>query len=382
MNTVRSFAPLVAALLLAASTSAETPASNEPAFEQLSQLLQRQWQSGAIVGGQVAVARNQQLLYSQNVGVVSVGSEKKVGDDTLFLIGSCSKPFASLCVLSLIDDPHVAIGLNDRIDRWLPAFAKAKVQGGKQARRAPTVAELMSHRAGIYSQKVGMTDQQAHWIRSFRHTLAEGVDEMAKFNLIAQPGVRYAYSGAGYCVLGRVAERAAEQDFEALLQQRVCKPLGLERTTYFPAGQFVDEEIATGIGGDAAPHRLGSEHRFPLIGGSLYSTASEMTRFGGETVAQLAGGAGRLDLDRKLRREWIRIRTPESGYGLGWLILPRQDLAPQLIHGGALQAYRAWIGVDLETGITVAGCWTLGKPEQKRTIQPMLKRTLDAFVAP
>jgi CubicO group peptidase (beta-lactamase class C family) len=222
-------------------------------------------------------------------------------------------------------------------------------------------------------------EEQAHWIRSFRHTLAEGVDGIAEYALIAEPGDRYAYSGAGYCVLGRVAELAAEQDFETILQERLCRPLGLSRTTFFPAGRFADHQISTGFGREAAPHRLAEDHRFPLIGGSLYSTAEEMTHFGQEVTAQWAGSDGRLHLKPQLIEELVRIRTPESGYSLGWKVVEREGQAPRISHSGALQSYRAWIGIDLETGVSVAGCWTLAKPAQQRPIPPLLQRVLESL---
>jgi len=371
------FLVLVCTLLLSAvSLPAQAPTTPDVIFEQLDRDLTKQLTDGRIIGGQVAVRRGGKLMHSRCLGVVAVESEHAVDQQTMFLIGSCSKPFASICVLSLIADPQTPIHLDDQIDRWLPAFGEAMVEGQGRVKRAPTVEELMSHRSGVYSQKVGMTEEQAHWIRNFDHTLEEGVDGIEKYNLIANPGERYAYSGAGYCVLGRVAELAAEQDIETILQQRLCKPLGLTRTSYFPARVFADEQIATGIGGQAAPHRLGSDHRFPLIGGSLYSTAEEMTQFGDAFVIQWNGKADRLQIPRRLVREMTRARTPQSGYGLGWLVIDQPGQSPRLMHGGALQSYRAWLGVNLETGVSVAGCWTLAQPQRNQDIPQMLHRVL------
>jgi CubicO group peptidase (beta-lactamase class C family) len=370
------FALLASVLLVAPLLSAETPTARAKVFQKLDQELTTRQTDGVITGGQVAVRQNGKLLFSQSYGVVAARSERAVDEKTLFLIGSCSKPFVSICILSLIADDAVSLDLDDPIDRWLAAFAMAKVDGGGTARRAPTVEELMAHRAGIYSQKIGMTQEQAHWIRSFRHTLAEGVDGIAAYNLIAQPGDMYAYSGAGYCVLGRVAELAAAKSFETILQQRLCRPIGLRRTTFFPANQFADEEIATGIGRDAAPHRLGKDHRFPLIGGSLYSTAEEMTQFAQEVASQCTG---RLRIEPQLMRELGRVRSSESGYGLGWKVFSREGKARRISHGGSLQSYRAWLGVDLETGVTVASCWTLAERTAKPSISADLQAVLDAL---
>ena len=377
--SLKHFSLLIAALFTSEVLPAQSQTPPAEIFQTLDQQLRSLLNNGVIVGAQVAVRRDGELLFSRSYGVVAARSLHRVDEKTLFLIGSCSKPFASICMLSLIADEAVSIGLDDEIDRWLPAFAMAKVKAGGTAKRAPTVAEVMAHRAGIYSQKIGMTKEQARWIRSFRHDLEEGVDGIAAYSLIAQPGDMYAYSGAGYCVLGRVAELAAGKPFEEVLQERLCRPLGLRRTTYFPASQFSDEEIATGIDRDAAPHLLGEDHRFPLIGGSLYSTAEEITRFSQAVVLQWTGNGKRLRIKPPLMKELGRIRSPESHYSLGWKVLEQEGKSPQISHSGALQSYRAHLAVDLEKGVSVAACWTLAETKRRPSLSANLQAVLDAL---
>lgn len=349
-------------------------------LDELDREIVRLVEEGVIVGGQWAMCRDGEFFVSLGYGLVGEESERGVDEETLFLVGSCSKPFASMVVLSLVNDERVEIGLGDEIDGWLPEFGGKSVRGGGKAERAPTVAELLGHRAGIYSQKVGMTKAQARWIRDFGVSLEESAEGIASFPLIAMPGERYAYSGAGYCVLGRVAEEASGQAFEALLQARVCEPLGLERTTFFPWGQFSGEEIATGAGGGSAPHRLGEGHRLPLIGGSLYSTAEEMALFGQGVMAEWGEGGGERVFD--LAPELVEaLGTPlsvGSGYGLGWKVAEREGEPVRLTHSGALQSYRAWLGVNLETGISLAACWTLGTASggERGALSELLQRAL------
>lgn len=326
--------------------------------------------TGKITGAQLAVARDGQPTIVKNYGVVAVDSDRSVDQSTLFLIGSCSKPLASACVLSLIDDPKVQIRLTDPIDRWIPAYGSVKTTRGAPATRPPSVEELLSHRSGIYSHKVGMTPQQTVWIRRFSHTLAEAADGISTHKLIAQPGQLYAYSGAGYCVLGRVAEIASGQPFETILQQRLCKPLGLTRTTFFPAGKFPNDSIATGQKRFVAPHLLGKTHQMPLVGGSLYSTADEMSQFGQAVIRgwhddrqqpQLLVSADTL-------QELTQPRSPQSGYSLGWKVKQIDGVPTQLSHSGSLQSYRARLVLDLKHRTTVAACWTLSSNKNPATL--------------
>ena len=347
-------------------------------FRELDKELKQLVTDGDIVGCQISFRQGDQALFSKGYGAVTQDSDQKVSHQTLFLIGSCSKPFASTCVLQLISDDDVDINLDSKIDRWIPAFGSTSLRNGEACRRAPTIAELMSHRAGIYSQKKGMTKAEANWIRNFSLTLDQSVEGIANCNIIAQPNEIYAYSGAGYCVLGKVAELATKQSIENLLQERLCKPLDLGRTTFFPATNFQTDEIATGCGPGVAPHLLGEEHRFPLIGGSLYSTADEMTLFGRAIAGQWHGDDNRIKITRQLIKQIGEVRSDESGYSLGWKVTSRMNEAPRLSHSGALYSYRAFLAVDLESRVSVAGCWTLPSNENV-AIASKLKKVLDEF---
>jgi len=369
---VRAIAALLAVL-------AGTPfwAASQEGLESLESALETIAMQGEVVGLQVAIRGNSGLLFSGNYGTVSAGGDVSVDEQTLFLIASCSKSFASTCVLSLIEDSEIPIQLDDPISRWIPAYESAKLRGGGIAERSSTVEELLCHRGGIYSQKFKMTQQQSRWIRDFRLSLEESVDGIAASPLIAPPGSSYAYSGAGYCVLGRVAELVAGKPFEAILQERICQPLGMTRTTYFPADQFSDNAIATGVPRKASPHLLGEDHRLPLIGGSLYTTAGEMTLFGMAISEGWNGNeANPLKLPQEVFQDAGNSRSQNSQYGLGWKVVKRNGKTIRLSHSGSLGPHRAWLAVDLEREISVAGCWTLSRPDRQPAVTEILQRFL------
>jgi len=358
--------------------SAWTLGAEPDRFADLETRVQELLKDGSLIGAQVAFLQADAEVDARSYGVVAEGSKQAVDSNTLFLIASCSKPFASLCVLSMIDDPEVDLSLDATIDKWLPTFANQKIVTGGKVERAPTVEELLSHRAGLYSQKSGMTQAQARWIRRYRHDLEKAVRGISKFPLLTQPGTTYAYSGAGYCVLGGVAEKASGESFELSMQERICEPLSLLRTTYFPARRFENTEIATGSLPQQAPHQLGEEHRMPLIGGSLYSTATEMATFAQAVHDQYHAGEeeGPFAIDSKLVQELGKPRSKPTNYSLGWKVKMEKEQPTMLSHAGALYAYRAWMAVDLESGNAIAGCWTLGKRKNQASLVADLQKFL------
>jgi len=331
--------------------------------------------AGGVTGAQVAAFRNGGVIFSGSFGTVEPASSQAVVDDTVFLIGSCSKPFASVSVLSLIEDPACDLALDSAIDQWLPAFQSMELAEGGKARRAPTVEELLNHRAGLFSQKVRITPAQARWLYRFDHSLARCVDEVSRFPLLGEPGTRFAYSGAGYCVLGRVAELAAGKDFEMILQESICGPVGLKTTTYFPNQFLPDATVAVGFQKQKAPHQLGAGHLFPLIGGSLYSTAIEMAKFADAVALEWNDGEqGALKIGQAGIRQLAKLHPDDSepsGYGLGWTVASSDGEPSVLSHSGSLQSYRAWIAVDLNSGTGIAACWTLG--HDQKAVVPVVK---------
>ncbi len=347
----------VAGSLAAQANHAGTPGVADP-LDALVDLVERLEQSGEIVGAQVLVGRGDEVLAERFIGVVAPDRPARVDAETRFCIGSASKPFTSTVITSLVDEGR--LDLDRPIDAWLPRFGGLAVTGGDAAERAPTLRELLIHRGGIFSQRRGLSAEQRDLIRDFSSTLEAAVDGIAAQDLIAQPGEEYAYSGAGYCVIGRIAEIVTGRPFDELLLERIGRPLGLERTTYFPPPG--DPNVAAGaMPGTqgrqthaATPHLLAAKLRFPLVGGGIYSTAGDLARF-----SRMIAGQGRSGPRALLTRDgWLemtRRQQPEGPrrlYGMGWVLTagPGNDRPTWVGHTGALASSRAALKIGLDSG--------------------------------
>jgi len=358
---LQAFVVLGAAGLAAATDDvrAETP------LDKAAGVLEKLVADGSVAGAQLVVGDRERILLDRSFGVRSLQAREPVDGETLFGIGSCSKMFAAATVLTLVAEGKLQ--LDTPIDRWLKEFAAPKVKGASGTTRAPTLRELLCHRGGIYSQKMRMTQTQRRWIRDFRLTLAESARGIAAQPLIASPGERFAYSGAGYCVLGRVAEVASGKPFDELLAERICKPLGLTATTFFPGPKRTN--VAVGHSrqekklapNGSSPHLLGEKHNLALVGGSIYCPAREAARF---AQMMLGGGTfrGRTVLTKKA---WTEMTSPQSkresgayGFGIGVTVDPESKKPVRLSHSGSLNGYHCLIRMDLRTGRFVVISYT------------------------
>jgi CubicO group peptidase (beta-lactamase class C family) len=357
--TPRCILRLVAAglLLTGAMPLSGRAAPPRPDWRPVAAVLEKAVADGTVVGAQLAIGDGTRLLLSRHWGKRAPGGPARVDEDTLFCIGSCSKPVAAACVLALVDEG--TLRLEDRVGKWLPAFRRLEVEGGGAARRAPTVRELLAHRGGVYSQKDKLTREQNAAIRDFTLTLEESVERIGRQKLLSQPGARYAYSGAGYCVLGRAAELAAGKPFEELLQERLARPLGLRRTTYFPRPG--DANVALpGKEAPRPPSALGARLRLPLIGGGLYSTAAETAAFA-RMVLNRGRARGKAVLSPAAWQKIVHRPFPGQEYGLGWGLSFGPNAsgpARSLAHTGKLGGCESSLHIDLAGGHYMVAHWT------------------------
>lgn len=370
--------------LFALSTSGVTvcadTATPESWTSALSATFDQLVREGSIVGAQVVAGQAERTQLEHHVGWRSHRQLELVDADTMFGIGSDSKPIASAIIMKLVAEERLQ--LDDPVSRWLPDFDSLQLRDGEPAERSPTVREVMTHRAGFYSQKKKLTRKQSRLIRDFSQSLTEAVQGIAKEPLLTQPGHDYAYSGAGYCVLGRVAEVAAESTMEELLQSRLCETLQLSRTTYFPRE---DDNVAVGsrrvngqwVDDTQAPHLTVPENRFALVGGSIYSTAKDQARFAQMVWAHGRNG-GRSFFAPRLWSKWVERQSPKAKYGLGWgqTFGTNNKIPTRLAHNGALGGYRASIVVNLETGFFCVANWTLAGFANEKTVTARIRAAI------
>ncbi len=334
------------------------------------------------------VGQNDRIELEHYSGKRFPGKSQAVDANTLFCIGSDSKPMVTAIIMTLVVDD--VLQLEAPVSKWLPAFGSLRTEAGVAAVRSPSVRELMIHRSGVFSQKKAPKREQLALIYNFSRTLDEVVRGIAREPLLTQPGLDYAYSGAGYCVLGRVAEVASGLSMENLLQTRLCGPLQLRNTTYFPPNP---SQVAVGsrrVGGrltpdSEAPHLAVPRHRFTLVGGSIYSTARDQARFAQMVLAH-GRSNGRQFLPAKVWAEWIGRQSPNPNYGLGWFqTFGKAGNEPsRLSHEGSLACYRACLVVNLNTGFFCAANWTLANLESDadvgHVIHQALRNAENAFV--
>ena len=247
---------------------------------------------GGFVAGNILLVGN-----SKGVGVLETtgtqGPEQStpMDEQTIFRIYSMTKPIVSVATMTLVEDGLLAI--SDPVSKYIPEFANMTVIDETTGAITPaantmTVQDLLTHESGLIygifdpQSELGKMYFQAGSLRSdiTALTLAKN---LAALPLRFEPGTKWNYSRSTD-VLGAVIEVAAGKPLDALLNERIFEPLGMDETTFFVDSSKA-ARLAQPIHGDMADPTVVT----PMLsgGGGLHSTTDDYVRF---ASMLLAGG--------------------------------------------------------------------------------------------
>ncbi|MFD8958702.1 serine hydrolase domain-containing protein, partial [Streptomyces anulatus] len=159
-------------------------------------------------------------------------------------------------------------------------------------------------------------------------------------------GEVYAYSSAGYAVLGALVEEVSGRPFGAYLHEKVFDPLGMDHAVA-TVRDFERERVAPGhrsVFGATVPF----DAPYDTSGvpyGQVGGTVRDLTRF---TLAQLDGGRldGRRVLSAKGTAETQRgqVGSDLDRFGLGWSVGTLQGTGERMVwKAGSLPGHDAMV---------------------------------------
>jgi CubicO group peptidase (beta-lactamase class C family) len=308
-------------------------------------------------GASVAVVDGAEEVYAAGFGSRRLDPEQPATPETLYGIGSSTKPVTATAVLTLVESG--ALSLDDAVAAHVPYFADAPGE-------PITVRELLSHTSGLPSDDTatitlldGILGDEAGDVAPSLDGWAEirdYVDGAADRRLCDEE--RCLYYNSGYVVLSRLVETVADEPFADYVRAAVLEPLGMARSTFDV--DVLDDEEADAM----TPYREDEEGPQPaslpddplIVGpGGLQAPVTEAAAFaGGWADGDLPIGAD-LAEDATTPNGTFRelLDGSEVGYGYGWMTRPFGD--DTLVgHGGGTGVSAGYVGFLAERGLGVA----------------------------
>lgn len=340
---VRNFAVALAATMLLA---APAPAAENDPFAKITERMEQFVADGQLSGAVTLVGHEGQVVHLGAVGKADLEHDTPMATGSIFRIASMTKPITATAVMILAEEGKLS--LDDPVEKYIPAFALAKLHDGTPV-HGLTIRRLLTHTSGLGG------DQQCD------NSLAATAEMLARRPFDFQPGERWQYS-PGMNVCGRIVEIVSGQPYQDFLAQRIFQPLEMYDTTFFPTPEQrkrVAVVYVRGEGGQLVPAgRLviaNADATAPNPSGGIYSTAANMDRF-----YQMILGGGQLDGHRIVSADSVRQMTtvqtgdlqtgftPGNGWGLGWCIVRRPEGVTAMLspgsfgHGGAFGT-QGWV---------------------------------------
>jgi CubicO group peptidase (beta-lactamase class C family) len=317
--------------------------------------MRRDWE---VPGLSVVVVENDQVLLCKGYGFRSIGTDLPVDAHTLFAIASNSKAFTAAALAILVDEGKVR--WNDPVSKYLPWLRLSDPLATSDLR----VRDLLCHRSGLGT----FSGDLLWWGTPYtpREILERSVHLKPEFPFRAG----YGYSNLMYLAAGEVIRTASGQSWGDFVQDRILKPLAMDRTR-------VSVTQLAGMDNVAVPHKTLLDRSVPIpwmnwdsmaAAGGIISSASDMASW-----LRLQLREGQLDDNKRLFRAesshemWQpqtvipisrgrSIRLPSThfrAYGLGWVLADYEGVK-MVGHSGGYDGMYSEVLMIPERGLGIA----------------------------
>ncbi len=254
--------------------------------------------------------------------------------NTVFEIGSITKVFTASLLADMVARGEVR--LDDPVAKYLPPSVHVPSRNGKQI----TLLDLATQSSGLPRMPSNFNPKDQN------NPYADySVDQMYAFlsgyRLPRDIGAQYEYSNLGVGLLGHALSLRAGKSYEALVTERILKPLGMNDTRITLDGAS-KAHLARGHGvtGEAV-----ANWDLPTLAGAgaLRSTANDLFKFLAANLDTSSKPLGSvLATTHFARRD---VDGGQMKIGLNWHILNAFD-RPLVWHNGGTGGYRTFIGMD------------------------------------
>lgn len=264
----------------------------------------------------LAVVRDGTVVKVQGYGVADVQRAVPVTPDTVFKIGSVSKPLIATAVMLLVQDGRLS--LEDPVSKYL--------EGTPDAWKGITIRHFLTHTSGVVREGPAFNPFTVQ-------PIADVIRSAYPLPLRFPTGTKWEYCNVGYFSLAEIIGRVSGGPWFDFLAARIFRPLGMTSTSLTDAAHPLR---AVGYAGkenrDVAPD-------WPAVrpSGAFLSTVRDLLKW------DAALTSGNLWSDATRQAMWTPVRLADGSthpYGFGWELGARGGRR-YVGHGGSLPGFRS-----------------------------------------
>ncbi len=274
-------------------------------------------------------------------GKLSADPASKAPDGkTIFEIASITKTFTALTLAEMAERGELA--LEDPVAKYLPESVKPPATD-----QPMTLLRLVTHHSGL--PRMPSNFRPADPLNPYADYTFEKLLEFlpkAKVHATAE----FEYSNIGFGLLGNALSRRAGKDYEALVIERICAPLGMNDTK-IALSDADRKRLAPPFDADLEANFNWDLGGIPG-GGALRSTADDMLRYAAAHAGlDLPGAKPPATLVKAIAatHEFRDKASGEQHIALAWLASKDRPLW----HNGQTGGYHSFIAFNEKTKIGV-----------------------------
>lgn len=326
------------------------------ALAPLDELVKDRARALGVPGLVAGVVIDDELVKVSAHGYQDTEAQIPVDADSVFRIGSDTKPLTAAAVLRLRDEGRLS--LDAPAYRYLPELERVRPPTSDCA--PITVRQLLQHTSGL--PRDASFDEERFKAGISERDIAEFLDGLP---LVNTPGRQYQYSNFGYTLLGMMVARVSKESYRDYMAKHFFAPLGLTSARW-DKGSVDAKHLALSYSRgedesfvadpDPNPLGVGDSH------GGLYLSARDMGRY---VAWQLSAYPPRNDpQDGVLARSSLReaqepgrlislsagpaaeasrwaAQAQANAIGFAWHSFSSCDYAHVVYHGGLIEHYGA-----------------------------------------
>ena len=291
-----------------------------PKFKRLCEALLSEMKRNKIPGASIGVWHEGEE-YIAGFGKTSIENPLPVTPETLFQIGSNTKPMVATVVMRLVEMGK--LDLDIPVKTYLPNL-KLK---DKQVQEKVTMRHLLNHTAGWegdYFNDFGTGDD----------ALDKMVIELRNLNQMTPLGEFWSYNNAAFYIAGRVVEVITGKSFETTIKELVFAPLGMKMSFFYPDDALLTERYAAGHDLIEKKNKVSRPWAIPRAAapaGGVVATAHDMLTF---ARFHMGNGGGIMKKSSIKAMQKPTVATSGTGkIGISWFVDEASGVKI-ILHGG------------------------------------------------
>lgn len=198
--------------------------SQQLSSSQIDELAMHSLQAFDVPGIAVGIIKDGKVIHAKGYGVRSLNTKQPTDENTLFGIASNSKAFTCTALGMLVDEGKLK--WDDKVRDYIPEFKLYSPYVTEEF----TIRDLLTHRSGL---GLGAGDLM-FFPDSSDFELKDIIYNLRFLKQVSGFRTKYDYDNLMYILAGEVVNRVSGISWDNFIEQRIFKPLGMEKS----AGSF------------------------------------------------------------------------------------------------------------------------------------------------